>query len=214
MNSIPKETINYYITLIFQNGLKITYDKYSDGEMLQGYYLMPKYNENNLDYDKLTQMRQLERIFVNLKTKAKKMFGATNQADFENQWGEALAYLTEALTNVFSGTAKVEEALQVKSRPDIIRIISDEKLASKLCRYCITYVDLKFKTLMKSHGNPDYYYYGKGYDRIWYYYLDENSDNEGLNRYEELFGPQEELIFESEKSSEESELLFYSCILL
>jgi hypothetical protein len=184
-NNIPQEIINHYITQIFENGLKITYDKYSDGETLQGYYLMPKYNENNLDYNQLTQMKQLERIFVNLKAKARKMYGNTNKADFENQWAEALAYLTEALINVFSGTAKVEEALQVESADDIIRIISTEKLASKLCRYCITYVDLKFKTLMKSKGNPDYYRTSKGYEPISYYYLDDTNDD-GLTSYEEL----------------------------
>ena len=184
-NNIPHETINEIITDIYMNGLKLSYSKYQDNQLLTGYYLNSKYRDN-MPHEKITQLPQLERIFINVKSKAKKVYGPTNLSDFENQWSEALTYLYEAFYSVFSGSAKVEEALTVSSTDDIYRIINDEKLAAKLCRYSITYVDMKFKTYLKRKSNPDYKYNSNDtYTAINYLYLDSDNDN-GLNHYEEL----------------------------
>ncbi len=190
MNNIPHETINAIITDIYEAGLKINYSKYQDNQLLSGYYLQSKYRDN-ISYEELALLPQLERIFINIKSKAKKVYGPTNVSDFENQWGEALLYLYEALYDVFSNNnPKVEDVLIVNTVDDIYRIISDEKLASKLCRYCITYVDRCFKTLLKLKSNPDYYYSNKkdnkGFVAVNYLYLDNDSDDN--NPYDELDG--------------------------
>ena len=188
MNNIPHDTINAIITNIYEAGLKINYSKYQDNQLLSGYYLQSKYRDN-ITYEELALLPQLERVFINIKSKAKRVYGPTNQSDFENQWGEALLYLYEALYDVFSNNnPKVEESLIVHTIDDIHHIISDEKLASKLCRYCITYVDRCFKTLLKLKSNPDYYYSNKknnkGFIAVNYLYLD--NDNDDNNPYDEL----------------------------
>lgn len=188
MNNIPHETINAIIANIYEAGLKINYSKYQDNQLLSGYYLQSKYRDN-ISYEELALLPQLERIFINIKSKAKKVYGPTNLSDFENQWGEALYYLYMALYDVFSNNnPKVEDVLLVNTVDDIYHIISDEKLASKLCRYCITYVDRCFKTLLKLKSNPDYYYSNKkgnkGFVAVNYLYLDNDSDEQ--NHYDEL----------------------------
>jgi hypothetical protein len=195
MNNIPHTTINTIITDIYRAGLKEQFFKYKDGQILYGYYLQPKY-QDNINYEKLVNLPQLERIFINVKSKAKKIYGKTNTSDFENQWSEALLYLYSALESVFSGSANVDPDLIVNTVDDIYNIITNEKLASKLCRYCITFVDMKFKTFMKQKGNPDYFYNtDSSYYSIDYLYLDDDS-NDGISPYEEL-EKQDKAIYET-----------------
>ena len=185
MNNIPHDTINNIISDIYRAGLKEQYTRYIDGQTLHGHYLQPKYRDN-LSYEQLAQLPQLERIFINCKAKAKRIFGPTNTSDFENQWAESLLYLYEALYDVFSNNnPKLEEALIVHTVDDIYNIISNEKLASKLCRYCITYVDMKFKTYSRLKSNPDYYYSMNKHNPIHYMYLDNNNDDD-ISPYDEL----------------------------
>lgn len=187
MNNIPHDTINNIITDIYRAGLKEQYTRYFDGQTLYGHYLQPKYNDN-LSYEQLASLPQLERIFINCKAKAKKIYGPTNQSDFENQWAESLMYLYEALYDVFSNNnQKLEQSLIVNTVDDIYNIISNEKLASKLCRYCITYVDRCFKTYSRLKSNPDYYYSTKKHNPIHYMYLDSNNnDDDNFSPYDEL----------------------------
>lgn len=181
VNNIPHEIINEIITDIFKKGLVEKTSKIDkDGQELFGYYLICP----NKSYEEIRELPQMERIFINAKTKALKIYGNTMQSDFENQWSESLMYLYQAMYTVFSGQANVEKDLIVESVEDIHRIISNERLASKLCRYCITYVDMCFKTYMKRY-NVDYSYDGTNYTKINYYYLDEPNDD-GTNRHEEL----------------------------
>lgn len=185
MNNISKEKINEIITDIYRQGLKEQMSKIVDGQEIFGYYLLPKYNQN-LSYEQLSSLPQLERIFVNVKAKAKKIYGLTNACDSENQWQEGLMYLYQAFYSVFSGMANVEKDLVVNTVEDIYRIINNEKLVKKLCSFCIVYVDRCFKTFMKSKSNPDYCYNNDNtYTPIDYLYLD-NIDEDGNDPYEQL----------------------------
>lgn len=185
MNNISKEVINKIITDIYRQGLKEQYSKIVDGQEIFGYYLLPKYNQN-LSYEQLSNLPQLERIFVNVKAKAKKIYGLTNACDFENQWQEGLMYLYQAMYSIFSGQANVEKDLIVNTVEDIYKITNDERLVKKLCSWCITFVDRCFKTFMKSKANPDYCYNNDNtYTPIDYLYLD-NIDEDGNDPYEQL----------------------------
>lgn len=185
MNNISKEVINEIITDIYKNGLKEQYSKIVDGQEIFGYYLMPKY-QDNIGYEQLASLPQLERIFINVKSKARRIYGKTNACDFENQWSEGLMYLYIAFYKVFSGQANVEKSLIVETVDDIYRIINDNRLVSKLCSWAITYCDMCFKTFMKSKGNPDYRYNSDNtYTAIDYFYLD-NIDEENNNPYDEI----------------------------
>ena len=179
---VSKEIRNEVITEIFKGGLDVRYNKIDkEGQELLGFYL----NIPNKSYDEIKKMKQLERIFVNLKTKAQKCYGAINESDFENQISECYMYLYMALDEVFSGSANVEDELRVETVEDIYKIINDERLASKLCKYCITYVEMKMKTFIKKKSNPDYAYGSDGYTRIDYEYLDEPNED-GTDKYELL----------------------------
>lgn len=202
---VSKEVRNEIITEIFRGGLQERFNKIDkEGQELLGYYLMCP----NRTYVEIRNMKQLERIFVNLKTKAGKMYGDTNNSDFENQLSECYMYLYMALDEVFSGIANVEDELRVETEEDIYRIINDERLASKLCRYCITYIDMKMKTLIKQKSNPDYYYCGDGYIRIDYEYLDQENED-GTNKYDLL--AEEEPIEEETGELSEYILSKYVC---
>ena len=181
MNNIQHEIINEIITDIYKKGLIERTSKIDkDGQELFGYYLICP----NRSYGEIRELPQMERIFINCRTKALKIYGNTMQSDFENQFSESLMYLYQAMYSVFSGQANVERDLIVENIEDIHRIIGNEKLASKLCKYCITYVDMCFRTYMKKY-NVDYSYDGTNYTKINYYYLDEPNED-GTNRHEEL----------------------------
>ena len=189
---VSQEERNKIITELFREGLEERFCKIDkDGTELQGYYLL----NPSRKYYEIRSMKQLKRIFVNIKKKASGIYGETMESDFENQLSEAYMYLYMAFDEVFRGDAKVEEDLQVKTVDDIYRIINDEALASKLCRWCITYVDMKFKTFMKT-DNVDFNYNSDGtYTKIDYYYLDQENED-GTSRYEEL-GEVEQLPYET-----------------
>ena len=181
MNNIPHEIINEIITDIFKKGLVEKTSKIDkDGQELFGYYLICP----NKSYGEIKKLPQLERIFINTKTKALKIYGQTMASDFENQFSEGLMYLYQAFYSVFSGQANVEKDLIVENIEDIHRIIGNERLVKKLCSWCITFVDRNFKTYMKRY-NVDYSYDGTNYTKINYYYLDEPNED-GTNRHEEL----------------------------
>ena len=203
---VAKEVRNEIIQEIFSRGLDIRYNKIDkEGQELLGFYL----SIPNKSYSEIKEMPQLERIFINLKKKAMKSYGATNESDFENQVSECYMYLYMALDEVFSGIANVEDDLKVETEEDIYRIINDERLASKLCSYCITYVDMKMKTFIKQKSNPDYAYGSDGsYTRIDYEYLDELNED-GTNKYDML--AEEEPIKEETGELSEYILSKYVC---
>lgn len=193
MNNIQHEIINEIITDIYRKGLIEKTSKIDkDGQELFGYYLICP----NKSYQEIKSLPQLERIFVNTKTKALKIYGQTMASDFENQFSEGLMYLYQAFYSVFSGQANVEKDLIVENIEDIHRIIGNERLASKLCRYCITYVDMCFRTYMKRY-NVDYNYDGTNYTKINYFYLDEPNED-GTNRHEELGSTEDNIDIEEQ----------------
>lgn len=194
---VSKEVRNEIIESIFRGGLQVRNNKIDkEGQELLGFYL----SIPNKSYNEIKNLPQLERIFINLKTKASKIYGETMNSDFENQLSEAYMYLYMAFDEVFSGVANVEDDLRVKEEADIYRIINDERLASKLCRWCITYVDMKFKTYMKK-SNVDYAYNSDGsYTRIDYEYLDELNED-GTDKYEQL-AEEENIEYETGELSE------------
>ena len=179
---VSQEQRNEIITELFKEGLEERFSKIDkDGTELQGYYLL----NPSRKYYEIKNMKQLKRIFVNIKKKASGIYGETMESDFENQLSEAYMYLYMAFDEIFSGRANVEADLQVETIEDIYRIINNEALASKLCRWCITYVDMKFKTYMKT-SSVDFHYNSDGtYTKIDYYYLDQENED-GTSRYEEL----------------------------
>ena len=193
MNNIPHEIINEIITDIYRKGLIEKTSKIDkDGQELFGYYLICP----NKSYEEIRELPQMERIFINAKTKALKIYGQTMASDFENQFSEGLMYLYQAFYSVFSGQANVEKDLIVENIKDIHRIIGNEKLASKLCKYCITYVDMCFRTYMKRY-NVDYNYDGTNYTKINYFYLDEPNED-GTNRHEELGSTEDNIDIEEQ----------------
>ena len=183
MNNITKEVRNEIITEIFRNGLTERYSRIDkDGEELLGYYLLCP----NKSYGEIRNMKQLERLFINAKKKAGKAYGKTNESDFENQLSECYMYVYMAFDEVFRGDANVEDDLKVETVEDIYKIINNEQLASKLCRWCITYVDMRMRTFVKQKSNPDYWAdsYGQ-FNRIDYLYLDKMNED-GTNPYDEI----------------------------
>ena len=75
------------------------------------------------------------------------MLGLTNESDYYNYVSEGWMYIYECLNNVFTGAIndKLEDDIQCYSLDDVKRILNNEELCSKLCKYTITYVGLRFK---------------------------------------------------------------------
>jgi hypothetical protein len=199
---ITKERRNEIISELFNRGTSIRLEKTGKkkDDMLAGFYINQKYK--NIGNKEIEKLDQIDRLFLNTRAKTKLYYGGTNQSDFENNYAECHVFLYEVLDSILEGTANVEDDLKVNTEEDFYRIINDEKLVSKLCSFCITYVHMKVMTAIKQKSNPDYSYNSAtGYTPISYYYLDDYSGNEDdVNPYDVL--PQEELECETGEFTE------------
>src|SRR5574344_392355 len=63
--------INDYITEIFRMGLKESFSQIIDNSEIDGYYL----SIPSRDKSKISKLNQWERLFVNIKTKSKRVYG-------------------------------------------------------------------------------------------------------------------------------------------
>ena len=89
-------TVNEYITRIFEIGLQQQYTKVIDNTEYEGYYLtIPSREKSNIK-----KLNQYQRLFVNIKTKSRKVYGET---DTENTFGDCLMWAYEALYDILSG---------------------------------------------------------------------------------------------------------------
>ena len=179
---VSKEQRNEIITKLIEDNCKTSLSKTVDGDEIYGFYLEPKHR--NTDPVAIANMKQIPRLFGNLIGKASSMYGKTNESDWMNQWCECLMYLYEGLEKVFSGEVQIEN-YSVDTVEDIWDMINDEKKASHLCMFVITFVDRKIKTLIKSKANPDYYYDSQKKKNmpVDYFYLDD-TDEHGTSNYE------------------------------
>ena len=67
-------TVNEYITRIFEIGLQQQYTKVIDNTEYEGYYLtIPSREKSNIK-----KLNQWQRLFVNIKTKSRKVYGETD----------------------------------------------------------------------------------------------------------------------------------------
>ena len=166
-------SVNDYIEEIFKIGLKQQYEKTIDNAELNGYYLsVPSRNKENIK-----NLNQWARLFINIKAKSNKIYG---EMDTENSFADCLLYAYECLFEILSGN---NENFPIEQ--DIKTLLSERD--SEICSYVLTFVSLKLKTFINSKRNPNYVLHQAGgkkeYEKIEYYYLDDNKD---MDRYSVL----------------------------
>ena len=88
--------INDYITEIFRMGLKESFTQIIDNSEIDGYYL----SIPSRDKSKISKLNQWERLFVNIKTKSKRVYG---ELDTENIFSECLMWAYEEFADILSG---------------------------------------------------------------------------------------------------------------
>ena len=181
-------SIEEIIGRIYENGLRQSYMMTEDGETKYGYYLRNKSVPN----EKLNDLPQLERLFINARKKATKIRGGHNQSDIENIIGEIYLYIFECMQKVFYGEVndKVGRLIQCDGTIERVKeLLANEVAVAQLCKYTITYVDRKLMTLMKTN-NPDYYRDQRGgetkYKEVHYVFLDEPVGDVAPNKYDLL----------------------------
>ena len=166
-------TINDYIEEIFRVGLQEQFGRVIDNVELEGYYLSIPSREKS----SIKKLNQWQRLFVNIKTKSRKVYGET---DTENTFGDCLMWAYEALVEILSGE---NENFPIES--DIKTLLLERD--TEICSYVLRFVELKLKTFINSKRNPNYVLHQAGgkkeYEKIEYYYLDDNKD---MDRYSVL----------------------------
>ena len=128
--------INDYITEIFRMGLKESFTQIIDNSEIDGYYLSIPSREKS----KISKLNQWERLFVNIKTKSKRVYG---ELDTENIFSECLMWAYEEFVDIFSGN---NENFPVDKGINILLEERDSEIAS----YVLRCVDLKLKTYISS----------------------------------------------------------------
>ena len=180
-------TVNDYISRIFEVGLKQSYSKTIDNSEVSGYYLGVKSCPNS----KVKDLDQWRRLFINLKSKTKKIYGST---DNENDFANNMAWAYECLLEILSGE---NENFPIES--DIKTLL--EQRSNEICSYVIRVVEMKQKTYINSKKNPNYIVHQKGgkkeYERVNFYYLDNDTE---LNPYQVL--EHEEIVSETGEMTE------------
>ena len=189
--------INDYITEIFRMGLKESFTQIIDNSEIDGYYL----SIPSRDKSKISKLNQWERLFVNIKTKSKRVYG---ELDTENIFSECLMWAYEEFADILSGN---NENFPVDKDINILLEERDSEIAS----YVLRCVDLKLKTYISSKRNPNYISNQKGgkrkFERIDYYYLDEKRDMSSYDVLEDIVredstGEMTELLLEHLKNSD------------
>ena len=135
--------INDYIAEIFRMGLKESFTQIIDNSEIDGYYL----SIPSRDKSKISKLNQWERLFVNIKTKSKRVYG---ELDTENIFSECLMWAYEELVDILSGN---NENFPVDKDINILLEERDSEIAS----YVLRCVDLKLKTYISSQRNPIYH---------------------------------------------------------
>ena len=128
--------INDYITEIFRMGLKESFTQIIDNSEIDGYYL----SIPSRDKSKISKLNQWERLFVNIKTKSKRVYG---ELDTENIFSECLMWAYEEFVDILSGN---NENFPVDKDINILLEERDSEIAS----YVLRCVDLKLKTYISS----------------------------------------------------------------
>ena len=173
-------SVNDYIEEIFKIGLKQQYEKTIDNAELNGYYL----SDPSRDKSNIKNLNQWSRLFINIKTKSNKVYG---EMDKENSFADCLFYAYEALVEILSGE---NENFPIES--DIKALLLERD--TEICSYVLRFVELKLKTFINSKRNPNYILHQAGgkkeYEKIEYYYLDDNKD---MDRYSVLEIEEKEL---------------------
>ena len=134
--------INDYITEIFRMGLKESFTQIIDNSEIDGYYL----SIPSRDKSKISKLNQWERLFVNIKTKSKRVYG---ELDTENIFSECLMWAYEEFVDILSGN---NENFPIDKGINILLEERDSEIAS----YVLRCVDLKLKTYISSKWNPNY----------------------------------------------------------
>ena len=133
--------INDYITEIFRMGLKESFTQIIDNSEINGYYL----SIPSSDKSKISKLNQWERLFVNIKTKSKRVYG---ELDTENIFSECLMWAYEEFVDILSGN---NENFPIDKGINILLEERDSEIAS----YVVRCVDLKLKTYISSKRNPN-----------------------------------------------------------
>ena len=134
--------INDYITEIFRMGLKESFTQIIDNSEIDGYYL----SIPSRDKSKISKLNQWERLFVNIKTKSKRVYG---ELDTEYIFSECLMWAYEEFADILSGN---NESFPIDKGINILLEERDSEIAS----YVLRCVDLKLKTYISSKRNPNY----------------------------------------------------------
>ena len=134
--------------ILFEVGLKQSYSKTIDNSEVNGYYLGVKSCPNS----KVKDLDQWRRLFINLKSKTKKIYGST---DNENDFANNMAWAYECLLEILSG-----ENENFPIEHDIKTLL--EQRSNEICSYVIRVVEMKQKTYINSKRNPNYIVHQKG----------------------------------------------------
>ena len=143
--------INDYITEIFRMGLKESFTQIIDNSEIDGYYL----SIPSRDKSKISKLNQWERLFVNIKTKSKRVYG---ELDTENTFSECLMWAYEEFEYKLNGN---NENFTIDK--DINTLIKERD--SGIASYVIRCVDLKLKSYISSTRNPNYISHQRGSNR-------------------------------------------------
>lgn len=164
---------NDYIEVIFKNGLMINHSRIVDGSEIDGYYL----NLQSRPKSQISKLRQWERLFVNVTTKSKKIYG---ELDTENSFAQCLLWVYEELLNIVNGQ---NDKFPIEK--DIKTLLLERE--NEIVPYILTCVELKLKTYIGSKRNPNYIVTQKNgkreFERVNFYYLD---DDKGPSKYDIL----------------------------
>lgn len=164
---------NDYIEEIFKLGLIENYSKILNSTEIGGYYVgIP-----SRDKKEISKLSQWERLFVNIKTKSRKVYGET---DTENTFAQCLLWAYEELLNIITDN---NDLFPVDG--DIKTLLEERE--KDIAPYILTCVDLKLKTYISSKKNPNYIVSQKNgkrkFEKVDFYYLD---DDKVGNRYNVL----------------------------
>ena len=134
--------INDYITEIFRMGLKESFTQIIDNSEIDGYYLSIPSREKS----KISKLNQWERLFVNIKTKSKRVYG---ELDTENIFSECLMWAYEEFVDIFSGN---NENFPVDKDINILLEERDSEIAS----YVLRCVALTLQPYISKKKNTNY----------------------------------------------------------
>lgn len=178
-------TVEEIINTIFEDTLTIRDFKKPRGfKESYGYYVELQHRSN----EQIRNLDLIQKLFYSCNKLAfNRIQGINSETDSENTFAQMLEYLFISFNAVFNGERndKLSEQLQIYNVDDIHRILNDEILLDSLCAFIYREVDNRFKQLVYSKENADFYYdrTENKLEGIGYVFLDkENVD--GKNNYD------------------------------